>query len=105
LADYVVLITEPTPFGLSDLKQSVETLRSMGKSCAVIINRDGLGNNDVADYLEDENIPLLMKIPFDKNIASSYSKGEILARNEPEWEKHFNNLYNKIIEAHGNSRN
>lgn len=105
LADYVVLVTEPTPFGLSDLKQSVETLKSIGKPCAVIINRDGLGNNEVADYLKNEHIPLLMKIPFDKNIASSYSKGEILARNEPEWEIKFNNLYNTIIEEYGNSRN
>lgn len=105
LADYVVLITEPTPFGLSDLKQSVETLRSMNKACAVIINRDGLGNDDVANYLEEENIPLLMKIPFDKSIAASYSKGELLARNEPAWELQFNNLYNSIIEEYGNSRN
>jgi len=105
LSDFVVLVTEPTPFGLSDLKQSVETLKSLKKPCAVIINRDGLGNDEVADYLKDENIPLLMKIPFDKNIATCYSKGEILSRNDPEWEIKFNELYNKIIEVYGNSCN
>lgn len=66
-ADYVVLVTEPTPFGLRDLKQSVETLKSMGKSCGVIINRAGLGNDDIYSYLNAENIPLLMSIPFDSN--------------------------------------
>ena len=76
-ADYVVLVTEPTPFGLSDLMQSVDTLKSMDKSCGVIINRADLGNKDIYDYLQLENIPLLMTVPFDKKIAVSYSNGEI----------------------------
>lgn len=105
LADYVVLVTEPTPFGLSDLKQSVETLRSMGKSCGVIINRAGLGNNDIYKYLHSEKIPLLMSIPFDKNIASEYSKGRVLAQNDLEWQLKFNELFNTITYRHGNSNN
>src|SRR5574344_15920 len=58
-ADYVVLVTEPTPFGLSDLKQTVDTLKTMGKEMGVVVNRAGLGNRDVYQYLEKESIPLL----------------------------------------------
>ncbi len=62
--DYVVLVTEPTPFGLSDLKQSVETLKKINKSYGVIINRAGLGNNSVQEYIEHEGIAHLFDIPF-----------------------------------------
>ena len=78
-ADYVILVTEPTPFGLSDLKQSVETLRTMNKSFGVIINRAGLGNNKVQEYLYDEDITLLLEIPYKKEIAVTYSVGKLVA--------------------------
>ncbi len=104
-ADYVVLVTEPTPFGLSDLMQSVDTLKSMGKSCGVIINRAGLGNNDIYDYLQLENIPLLMTVPFDKKIAVSYSNGELLTNLYPDWDVKFNQLYHTITEQYGNCNN
>lgn len=104
-ADYVVLVTEPTPFGLSDLMQSVDTLKSMGKSCGVIINRAGLGNNDIYEYLQLENIPLLMTVPFDKKIAVSYSNGELLTNLYPDWEAKFYQLYHTITEQYGNSNN
>jgi MinD superfamily P-loop ATPase len=69
-ADYIILVTEPTPFGLSDLKQSAETLRIMNKSFGVVINRSGLGNNNVQQYLLDEKIPLLLEI---QNSSQSWS--------------------------------
>ncbi len=97
VADYVILVTEPTPFGLSDLKQSLETLKTMNKTCGVIINRAGLGDNAIYDYLEDENIPLLMEIPFDKAIASYYSKGKIASKFLPDLEKQFNKLIMQIV--------
>ncbi len=97
VADYVILVTEPTPFGLSDLKQSVETLKTMNKTCGVIINRAGLGDNAIYDYLEDEHIPLLMEIPFDKAIASYYSKGKIASKFLHDLEKQFNKLIMQII--------
>lgn len=104
-ADYVILVTEPTPFGLSDLMQSVDTLKSMNKTCGVIINRAGLGNNDIYDYLQLENIPLLMAIPFDKEIAVCYSNGNLLTNLYPDWEAKFNQLYDTIINQNGNSNN
>ena len=102
-ADYVVLVTEPTPFGLSDLMQSVDTLKSMDKSCGVIINRADLGNKDIYDYLQLENIPLLMTVPFDKKIAVSYSNGELLTNLYPDWDVKFNQLYQTITKQYGNS--
>lgn len=102
-ADYVVLVTEPTPFGLSDLMQSVDTLKSMDKSCGVIINRADLGNKDIYKYLQLENIPLLMTVPFDKKIAVSYSNGELLTNLYPDWDIKFNQLYQTITKQYGNS--
>lgn len=104
-ADFVILVTEPTPFGLSDLQQSVETLKTMNKSCGVIINRAGLGNDTVYDYLEKENIPLLMEIPFDKEIALHYSKGELITKNKTEWESQFSSMFDLIMKKYGNSSN
>lgn len=103
--DYVVLVTEPTPFGVSDLKQSVETLKTMGKLCGVIVNRAGFGNNDVYDYLQQEDIPLLMSIPFDKSIAMIYSKGELITNENAEWNQKFKQLFTNICDHYGNSCN
>jgi MinD superfamily P-loop ATPase len=105
VADYVILVTEPTPFGLSDLKQSVETLKTMSKTCGVIINRAGLGDNTIYDYLKLEKIPLLMEIPFDKDIASYYSKGELFVKYKKEWKHRFISMFNSIVEKYGNCSN
>ena len=102
-AHYVVLVTEPTPFGLSDLRQSVDTLRSMGKNCGVIVNRAGLGNDEVFEYLKKENISLLMSVPFDKSIAMTYSNGKLISNESPEWENKFSQLYKLILQENGKS--
>ncbi|MDD3194201.1 MAG: ATP-binding protein [Paludibacter sp.] len=104
-ADFVVLVTEPTPFGMSDLKQSVETLRHMGKPCGVIVNRAGLGTNEVYDYLSSEQLPLLMNIPFDRSIARIYSEGNLLTEQDDGWQMQFNLMYNLITERYGISCN
>jgi len=88
-ADYVILVTEPTPFGLSDLKQSIETLNKMNKKYGVIINRAGIGNSDVYDYLKHECIPLLLEIPYDEKIAMLYSTGKIVSEEVPEYQSMF----------------
>jgi len=104
-SDYVILVTEPTPFGLSDLRQSVETLRELKIPCGVIINRTGLGNDSVKKYLHKENIPLLLEIPFDRNIAEAYSKGEIVSEKIPSLAQELLILTKKIIQDNGNSSN
>lgn len=95
-SDYVVLVTEPTPFGLSDLKQSVEILREMQIPCGVIINRADMGTDEARNYLKQENIPLLMSVPFDKEIAVAYSKGELITNLSNEWKNKFIDLYHNI---------
>ncbi len=77
-ADMVILITEPTPFGLHDLKLAVETVRHLGKDFAVVINRLGLGDDRVERYCEEENIKIIASIPNDRKIAEIYSAGELL---------------------------
>lgn len=97
-ADFVVLVTEPTPFGLSDLKQSIETLKTMSKKYGVIINRAGMGDQGVYEYLKEERIPLLMEIPFDKSIAMHYSKGEIFASVNTKFQEKLLMMFNSIAE-------
>ncbi len=102
-ADYVVLVTEPTPFGLSDLRQSVETLKTIGKPCGVVVNRAGLGNREVYDYLTAEQIPLLMEIPFDRELAALYARGMVAASVDLSWREQFTQLLNNILTHYGNS--
>jgi MinD superfamily P-loop ATPase len=97
-ADQVVLVTEPTPFGLSDLRQSVETLREMKKTPAVIINRSDIGDGSVAEYLAKENIPLLAEIKYDPAIARVYSEGKLVTDEIPALTSLFEDLADKIIE-------
>ncbi|HUW04896.1 MAG TPA: ATP-binding protein [Williamwhitmania sp.] len=104
-ADYVVLVTEPTPFGLSDLKQSVNTLKEIGKPFGVIVNRAGLGNRDIYTYLKEEKIELLLEIPYDAHIAEVYSRGELIVNTMPNIGMQLNNVVTKIIRKHGSSGN
>lgn len=76
--DFVFLVTEPTPFGLNDLILAVETVRELKKEFAVIINRDGVGNDKVEKYCKRENIDIVIKIPNSRKVAELYSIGELL---------------------------
>ncbi len=97
-ADFILLVTEPTPFGLNDLKLAVEVVKVLDIPHGLVINRAGIGNDDVKKYAEKENLPILMEIPFDRKIAETYSKGELVVRAMPEWKEKFLNLYNQIKE-------
>jgi len=77
-ADFIILVTEPTPFGLNDLRLAVETMQKLEKPLGVVINRAGIGNDDVEKYCEREQLPVLAKIPFSREIAGHYSKGELV---------------------------
>lgn len=82
-ADYVILVTEPTPFGLHDLQLTVIVLRSLKKNFGVIINRADLGNQRVQEWCKREKIPLLMEIPFERTIAEGYARGNTLPQSMP----------------------
>lgn len=96
-SDFVILVTEPTPFGLNDLILAVEVVRKLGIGFGVIINRSNIGNNEVSRYCRKENISILMQIPFDIEIAVAYSKGIPLLDALPEYKKDFIFLHEKII--------
>jgi MinD superfamily P-loop ATPase len=96
-ADYVILVTEPTPFGLNDLQLSVETLHSLSKPFGVIINRAGLGDRKIYDWLTDNGVDLLAEIPFDRHIAKLYSQNVILSGENAEYRIMFTNLLKAII--------
>jgi MinD superfamily P-loop ATPase len=104
-ADYVILVTEPTPFGLSDLKQSVETLRTIEKPFGVIINRSGLGDTNVQKYLFQEDISLLLEVPFKKETAVLYSNGKIVSEYDIFLAQQLLTDTENIIANHGNSNN
>lgn len=78
-ADVVVLVSEPTPFGLNDLKLSIEVLRTLKKPLFVIINKDGMGNADTERFLAEQSIPVLARIPFDTEVARLYATGKVTA--------------------------
>ncbi len=96
-SNFCILVTEPTPFGLNDLILAVEVLRKLVIPFGVIINRSDLGDRKTDKYCQDENIPILMRIPFKKEIAIAYSKGEPIVKAFPEYKKEFIELYNKIL--------
>ena len=97
-ADFVLLVTEPTPFGLYDLKLAVGAVKILGIPCGLIINRSDMGDDQVKVYAEKEDLPILMEIPFDRGIAEAYSRGEILVEVMPEWKEKFKTLFRRIQE-------
>lgn len=97
-ADFVLLVTEPTPFGLHDLKLAVGAVRILGIPCGLVINRSDIGDDKVKIYAEAEKLPVLMEIPFDRQIAEAYSRGEMLVEVMPEWKENFKSLYRRIEE-------
>jgi MinD superfamily P-loop ATPase len=95
-SDYCILVAEPTPFGLHDLKMTVQVLNDLEISMGVVINRAGIGDKKVYDYCKQENIPLLLEIPFSKQIAKLYSRGTPFVEEMAEWKEKFLKLLNRI---------
>jgi MinD superfamily P-loop ATPase len=98
-SDYVLLVTEPTPFGLHDLKLAVEAVRTMEIPCGLVINRADAGDRQVHGYAAAENLPVLMEIPFDRHIAEAYARGDMLVEVDPQWKVKFLRLYDMIRDS------
>lgn len=97
-ADFVLLVTEPTPFGLHDLKQMLGVIAQTNASAGVIINRDNIGDDRVDTYLADTPYPILMRIPYQTAIAQGLAAGQLLTDFMPIYQEKFMALIEKIKE-------
>lgn len=95
-ADYVFMVTEPTPFGLYDLKLAVDVMKKLDLPFGIVINRSGNNDNLIEDYAKSENINILTKIPDSRAIAESYSKGELVLKVLPQHKSAFEPLVNVV---------
>jgi MinD superfamily P-loop ATPase len=92
-ADYVLLVTEPTPFGLHDLKLACELVRELELPAGVILNRDGIGDRGVDDFCAQAGLPVLLRIPMDRQIAAGVAQGIPLVTLKPEYRPWFERLF------------
>ena len=95
-ADFILLVTEPTPFGLHDLKQVVGIARELGIPSGVVINRDGIGDNAVETYCIEAGLPVLMRIPMERYIAEGVAQGKTLVDIHPEYKDRFRQMFMQI---------
>jgi MinD superfamily P-loop ATPase len=98
-SDLVVLVTEPTPFGLNDLKLAVEMVRGLRLPLGVVINRADLGNGELRQYCARSQIAVLGEIPDDRTVAEAYSRGELACKAVPGYQERFETLLAKVVEA------
>ncbi len=96
--DYVLLVTEPTPFGLHDLKLAVETVRELDLPFSVVINRCDEGDSGVENYCSRENLHVMLRIPHSRRMAEAYSIGGVLTETMPELLNEFRNIPAKVKE-------
>ena len=96
-ADFVVLVTEPTPFGLHDLALAVATLRPLGRPLGVVVNRAD-DDRRVQEYCQAENLPVLAELPDDRRVAETYARGELIFDRLPDWRDRFETLWTRIEE-------
>lgn len=97
-SDYLVLVTEPTPFGLHDLSMAIDVVRELKIPFGVVINRAGIGDEGVTEFCKKNDVPLLLEIPFNRQIAELYSRGIPFVEEMPEWRQQFKDLFNHIVE-------
>ena len=98
-ADYVLLVTEPTPFGLNDLEIAVDTVRELGLPAGVVVNRHGVGDERVRSYCREEGIEILAEIPDDRRVAEVYSRGGIIFGELPRFGRRFDELLDALYDA------
>lgn len=91
-ADILMLVTEPTAFGLHDLTLAVDLARELSLDFGVVINRSDMGDNRVEDYCAGEGIPVWARIPDDRRVAEAYSRGEMAVDALPEMAGMFEEL-------------
>lgn len=98
-ADVIVLVTEPTPFGLYDLQLAHEAFAALGKPMGVVINRAGLGERKIYDFCRSSGLPIWCEIPYERQIAAAYAEGRIASTLSPELNAKFTGLAAKLRRA------
>jgi len=98
-ADLALLVTEPTPFGLHDLRAAVAVACVLEVPVAVVVNRDNVGTADVDTFCTERGIPILLRIPFDRALAEAYARGQMLVDVDPRWRRLFSALVRRIEEV------
>lgn len=96
--DFCLLVTEPTPFGLHDLKIAVALVRKLGIPFCVALNKAIEGDSRIQDYCKKEGIEIIIEIPYSREIAESYSDGVLPVHISGEWKRKFARLYDVIKE-------
>ncbi|MEJ2158426.1 MAG: ATP-binding protein [Desulfobacteraceae bacterium] len=99
-ADVIVLVTEPTPFGLYDVSLAYGAFLPLGKPMGIVINRAGLGEDTIYEFCRSKNLPIWAEIPFSRDIAAAYADGGIVAQASSELQLTFDELVESIIDAH-----
>ncbi|MBN1666521.1 MAG: ATP-binding protein [Anaerolineales bacterium] len=98
-ADYLLLVTEPTPFGLHDLRLAAELARELQIQAGVIINRADIGNAQVEAFCQQAGMPVLLQIPFEHRIAAGLAQGQTLTEIKPEYITRFQDLFAHLVES------
>lgn len=98
-AGYCLLVTEPTAFGLHDLRLVVELMRVMGKPCGVVVNKAGAEYAPLEEYLAREGLPVLARIPYSENLAAIVSAGGLAYDEDAQARELFTALLGRIREA------
>jgi MinD superfamily P-loop ATPase len=93
--DFALLVADPTPFSLHDLKLTVEAVQRLGLPCGVVINRANLPSGDLRSFCKDQSLPILGEIPDDRRLAEAYSRGRLVCEALPEYET----LFERLLEA------
>lgn len=96
--DFVLLVTEPTPFGLHDLKQMLGILEDMNIPAGIVINRDGIGDNSMELFLDEKKIPIMMRVPYDKALAEGIAAGKSLIEIHPQYRTQLQSVFQQIDE-------
>ena len=97
-ADFILLVTEPTPFGLHDLRLAVQVARELAIPTGVVINRDGSGDAQVDEFCKLEGIPVLMRVPFERAIAEGVARGRTLTEIHPEFRRQMREMFALIVQ-------
>lgn len=95
-SDAIVLVTEPTPFGVYDMKLAHEAFTPMNIPMGVVVNRAGLGNSEIYDYCKEKSLEILAEIPYDRKIAEAYAKGTVIAASSDAMRSLFRDLADKL---------